>query len=91
MAGFLQRNVLGEFLFATLPRNLVEAGTPLGGERVLPPPVQHMIAMLRRQQVDRYRISPAIARDFRYHLSITEAAWPIRLAIEFALVPRSRR
>jgi hypothetical protein len=74
----LSRAALGEFLFVDLLRNLAEAATPQGGERVLPLPVQHMIALLRRNQVERYRASPRILHDPGYEQRILEGAWPIR-------------
>jgi hypothetical protein len=81
-AAFVARDKMHEFFFATLPRNLAEATMPRGGERVLPPPVQHMIALLRRNQLDRYRASPGIVGDIRYAMLVLEAAWPIRLAAD---------
>ena len=75
---FASRVALGDFLFVELPRNLAEAATPLGGERVLPLPVQHMIALLRRNQVERYRASARILHDPSYEQRILEGAWPIR-------------
>ena len=75
---FASRAALGDFLFVTLPRNLSEATMPLGGERVLPPAIQHMVALLRRNQVEQYRASARILADPLYNERLLEGAWPIR-------------
>jgi hypothetical protein len=80
--GALSRAAIHDFFFFRLPRNLAEVGTPLGGERVLPLPVQHMVALLRRNKVDRYSASPGILGDARYEERILEGAWPIRRAAD---------
>ena len=75
---FASRASLSDFLFVDLPRNLAEAATPLGGERVLPLPVQHALALLRRNQVERYRASSRLLHDPHYEQRLLEGAWPIR-------------
>jgi len=82
--GQFSREAIGDFFFVRLPRNLAEAGTPLGGERVLPPPVQHMMALLRAHQVERYRISPRIfaSANGLFQQRVLEGAWPIQLMSE---------
>ncbi len=80
--GALSRAAIYDAFAVRLPRNLAEAVTPLGGERVLPLPVQQMIALLRSHQVERYRASPRIYSDYRYEQRILEGAWPIRRVLE---------
>lgn len=78
--GALSRNAIHDFFFVRLPRNLAEAATPNGGERVLPPEVQEAIALLRAHAIERYRLSDRLAHwnhgadDQR----LVEGAWPIR-------------
>jgi hypothetical protein len=69
-----------DFFLIGLPRNLTEATTPLGGERVLPLAVQHMVALLRRNGVERYRTSPMILGSAQNNQRLLEGAWPIRPA-----------
>ena len=80
--GGLSRNAIHDFFLVRLPRNVAEAMTPRGGERVLSPEVQEAIAMLRSHGVERYRPSQRLVHwnqspdDQR----IIEGAWPIRQA-----------
>ena len=71
-------NDLRKFVGETLPRNLSELVEPRGGERVLPPPVQDMLTLLRDQGVRGYRVSPRIAKDPLISQRVLEGAWPIR-------------
>jgi len=68
------RNYFGD----TLPRALSDITSAGAGERVLPPPVQAMLALLRGHSVDTYRVSPKIAADPLISQRIVESAWPIR-------------
>src|SRR5579871_4942298 len=78
--GGLSHDSIHDFFLVRLPRNLSEAMTPGGGERVLPPEVQEAIALLRDHGVDRYRASPRLARWDRSpdNQRLVEGAWPVR-------------
>jgi hypothetical protein len=69
---------LRTFFGETLPRVLAEVDEPRGGERMLPPPVQDMLMLLRGHGVSAYRVSPGIARDPLISQRVVEGAWPIR-------------
>ena len=66
------------FLTERLPRNLAEAGRPHGGERLLPPPVQAILALLREHQVKAYAASRYLDREGNIWLLVVASAWPIR-------------
>jgi hypothetical protein len=66
------------FLTERLPRNLAEAATPEGGERLLPAPLPAMLALLRGHGVDSFRPSPRVGAGFQNWLPFVAAAWPIK-------------
>lgn len=78
--GGLSRASIRDFFLVRLPRNLAEAATPYGGERVLPPEVQEAIALLRGHDVERYRLSDRLAHwnNGADDQRLVEGGWPIR-------------
>ena len=66
------------FLTQRLPRNIAEAGRPYGGERLLPPPVQTILALLREHHVTAYTALRHLDRKGNIWLLVVVSAWPIR-------------
>jgi hypothetical protein len=56
----------------------VNLRTPRAGELALTEPVLHTIELLRRNDVERYRLSSAVAREPFVRQRLIEGAWPIR-------------
>ncbi len=82
--GALSPRTWYDVLFVGLPRNLTEAMTPHGGERVLPPGILEAIGLLRGNGVERYRASPRVANPGNPLMiqRLIEGAWPIRQVAE---------
>jgi hypothetical protein len=66
------------FLTQRLPRNIAEAGRPYGGERLLPPPVQTILGLLREHHVTAYTASRHLDRKGNIWLLVVASAWSIR-------------
>ena len=84
VGGSLSADTWYDVFFVGLPRNLTEAMTPRGGERVLPPGILEAIGLLRNNGVERYRASPHVADSGNPLMDqrLVEGGWPIRQVAE---------
>jgi hypothetical protein len=57
---------------------LQQAGTPLAGEEVLPPPVRAMIHLIRSNQITSFSYSKAIGANEEIRQRLLEGAFPAR-------------
>lgn len=53
--------------------------TPSSGEQVLPPAVRDMLALLRKNDIKEYALSPQISADPLLHQRIVESAFPRKM------------